>query len=242
LKKAKYSSFEVVSAKGLCLFPIRDFNRSLTKPHITRMLIMVNVIVFLVMLLSDFGIIDTDFLAEIEDFAMIPSHIIRGERLYTVFTSMFLHAGFFHLFGNMLYLYIFGDNVEDVFGHAGYLVFYVFCGLAASFAHIMSLASPPLYEIPVVGASGAISGVLGAYLVLYPKARVLTVVFYGWPIIVPLPAMLFLGVWFLMQWLLGFFDEAGGVAYWAHVGGFIMGIILALTIGRKLKKAKEIRL
>jgi membrane associated rhomboid family serine protease len=224
------------------LFPIRDFNRSLTTPHINRMLIMVNVIVFLVMLLSDFGVIGTDFLLDIEDFAMVPSHVIHGERLYTVFTSMFLHAGFFHLFGNMLYLYIFGDNVEDVFGHAGYLVFYVFCGLAASFAHIMSLTSPLLYETPVVGASGAISGVLGAYLVLYPKARVLTVVFYGWPIIVPLPAVLFLGVWFLMQGFLGFFDEAGGVAYWAHVGGFIMGIILALTIGRKRKKAKEIRL
>jgi membrane associated rhomboid family serine protease len=224
------------------LFPIRDFNRSLTTPHINRMLIMVNVIVFLVMLLSDFGVIGTDFLADIEDFAMVPSYVIRGERLYTVLTSMFLHAGFFHLFGNMLYLYIFGDNVEDVFGHASYLVFYVFCGLAASFAHIMSLTSPLLYETPVVGASGAISGVLGAYLVLYPKARVLTVVFYGWPIIVPLPAVLFLGVWFLMQWFLGFFDVAGGVAYWAHVGGFIMGIILALTIGRKRKKAKEIHL
>lgn len=206
------------------------------------MLIMVNVIVFLVMLLSDFGIVDTNFLAEIEDFAMVPSYVIRGEKLYTVFTSMFLHAGFVHLFGNMLYLYIFGDNVEDVFGHAGYLVFYVLCGLSASFSYIMSLASPQLYEIPVVGASGAISGVLGAYLVLYPKAKILTVVFYGWPIIVPLPAILFLGVWFLMQWLLGFFDVVGGVAYWAHVGGFIMGIILALTIGRRLKRAKEIRL
>lgn len=204
---------------------------------------MTNVIVFLVMLLSDLGVIGNDFLANINgNFPMVPSNIIRGQRLYTVFTSMFLHAGFLHLFGNMLYLYIFGDNIEDVFGHASYLVFYIFCGLAASFAHIMSLTDSQFYGIPVVGASGAISGVLGAYLVLYPKARVLTVVFYGWPIILPVPAIVFLGVWFLMQWFLGFFDVAGGVAYWAHIGGFIAGMILALTIGRKRKQAKRIRL
>jgi len=182
-----------------------------------------------------------------QKFVMIPNDIVHGQRLYTLFTSMFMHdpssfeGGLIHLFSNMLYLYIFGDNIEDTFGHAGYLVFYVVCGLAASFAHIMSLTYPSDFAAGVVGASGAISGVLGAYIVLYPKSRILTVVFYGLPIIVPIPAIIFLGFWFIMQWFYGFFDIAGGVAYWAHVGGFIAGIILALIFGLKRKKAREAR-
>jgi len=200
------------------------------------------------MLLSDYGIIDSAFVVDLGDkFAMVPYSIVHGERLYTLFTSMFLHAGFFHLFGNMLYLYIFGDNVEDVFGHGGYLIFYLICGLAASFTHIMSLTNPQLYMIPVVGASGAISGVLGAYIVLYPKAKILTLVFYGLPIVVMVPAIMFLGFWFLMQWILGVYDlilfeGSSGVAYWAHVGGFVAGIILAVIFGRARKKALESRL
>jgi len=176
-----------------------------------------------------------------EKFVMIPSNVVHGENLYTLFTSMFMHAGFLHLFGNMLYLYIFGDNIEDAFGHASYLIFYIVCGLTADFAHIISLTSPQDFSIGVVGASGAISGVLGAYLVLYPKAKVLTLVFFGWPIIVPLPSFIFLGVWFFMQWLYGSFDVSGGVAYWAHIGGFIAGMILALLVARKRKQTKEVR-
>jgi len=223
----------------LRLFPVRDINRALTTPHVNRTLILVNVIVFLVMLLSDYGLIDSSFAWDIgEKFAMTPYYIIHGEKLYTLFTSMFLHAGFFHLFGNMLYLYIFGDNVEDVFGHVNYLVFYMVCGLAASFTYTISIMDPQLYMTPVIGASGAIAGVLGAYLVLYPKARILTLVF---PVIVPIPAMFFLGFWFLMQWLYAFFEVGGNVAWWAHIGGFIAGIILALTFGLKRKKARESR-
>jgi len=160
---------------------------------------------------------------------------------------MFMHAGWLHLFGNMLFLYIFGDNVEDIFGHGSYLVFYIVSGLAAAFAHILSIFFTPMLSdlvgIPissdltagVIGASGAISGVLGAYLVLYPKARILTIVTY---FILPIPAIIFLGVWFVLQWLYGFFDVSGGVAYWAHIGGFIMGMILALAFGLKKKKAR----
>jgi len=203
------------------------------------MLIMANVIVFLVMWLSVFGLIDYSFVRDIkEKFAMSPYYIIRGKKLHTLFTSMFLHADWLHLLSNMLFLYIFGDNVEDVFGHMRYLVFYTICGLAGSFTYIMSLESfSPIQS--VIGASGAISGVLGAYLVLYPKARILTLVF---PIIVPIPAIIFIGFWFLMQWLDVIFVSGGMIAYWAHIGGFIAGMILALIFGLKRKRAREAHL
>lgn len=224
------------------MFPLRDANRTLTTPHVNRMLILVNVAISVVILLSNFGFIDSSFVGDIERrFAMTPDHIIRGEELYTVFTSMFLHAGLLHLFGNMLYLYVFGDNIEDVFGHVSYLVFYIFSGLAASFAHIISITNPQLYTTPVVGASGAIAGVLGAYLILYPKARILTLIIAGWPIIVPVPAMFFLGFWFLMQWLEAFLEVGGNIAWWAHIGGFIAGLALALIFGLKKKRVREAR-
>ena len=203
------------------------------------MLIMVNVLVFVVMCLSDFGLIDSGFTVDISDrFAMIPQDILDGERLYTLFTSVFLHAGFFHLFGNVLFLYIFGDNVEGAFGHVSYIGFYVVCGLVAGFVHILSITNSGLYMIPVVGASGAISGVLGAYLVLYPKAKVLTLIF---PLILPLPAIIFLGFWFLMQWFHVIFEGGTMIAYWAHIGGFVSGMILALIFGLKRKRAQEAR-
>jgi membrane associated rhomboid family serine protease len=226
------------------LFPIRDINRALTTPHVNRLLIVVNIVIFLVFWLSTKNIfLSNRFADEMgEKFVMIPSNVVHGENLYTLFTSMFMHAGFLHLFGNMLYLYIFGDNIEDAFGHVSYLIFYIICGLTADFAHIMSLTGSQDFDMGVVGASGAISGVLGAYIVLYPKAKVLTLVFLGWPIIVPVPSFVFLGFWFFMQWLYGFFDVSGGVAYWAHIGGFIAGMILALLFARKRKKAKEARL
>jgi membrane associated rhomboid family serine protease len=185
-----------------------------------------------------------------DNFVMFPSEIIDGQRLYTLFTSMFMHAGWFHLLGNMLYLYIFGDNIEDVFGHIGYLIFYLVSGLAAAFGHILTMLYAPTISsligitIPsdltsgLIGASGAISGVLGAYIVLYPRAQILSIVLY---VILPVPAILFLGFWFVMQWLYGVFDVAGGVAYFAHIGGFIAGMFLALTLGLKRKKQLRTR-
>jgi len=183
------------------------------------------------------------FAYEIEQrFVMVPEEIIHGQQLYTLFTSMFMHAGWLHLLGNMLFLYVFGDNIEDAFGHVGYLVFYIISGLVAALAYIVSIFLVPAIgdlAAGLVGASGAISGVLGAYIVLYPKAKIVALVFY---FILPVPAIIFLGFWFIMQWFYGFFDISGGVAYWAHIGGFIVGMILALAFGLKRKKAREARL
>ena len=238
------------------MFPIRDLNKPLKTPHVNRLLLVANIIIFAVYWLSSQNIfLNEKFAMDIEEkFVMIPESILQGKQLYTLFTSMFMHAGWLHLLGNMLYLYIFGDNVEDIFGHAGYLIFYIISGLVASFTHIISILFAPEIgnfigvpqvsdlTIGVVGASGAISGVLGAYMVLYPTSRILTLIFYGWIIIVPIPAIFFLGFWFLMQWLLAVFDVTGGVAYWAHIGGFIAGIILALVFGLKRKRARDSRL
>ena len=205
-------------------------------------MLIANIAIFVVYWLSASNILLGDrFAAEIEDkFTMIPAEIIHGQRLFTLLTSMFMHAGWFHLLGNMLFLYVFGDNVEDAFGHASYLALYLISGLIAGLAQILiSVLLLGDLTMGLIGASGAISGVLGAYLVLYPTARIVTLVGY---FIVPLPAILFLGFWFIMQWAYGIFDPLGGVAYFAHIGGFIAGILLGLTIGRKRKKTREARL
>lgn len=205
-----------------------------------RLLLLANVTVFVVYWLSSQSLfLAGQFALEIErNFVMFPGEIVQGQRLFTLFTSMFMHANWIHLIGNMLYLYVFGDNIEDVLGHVGYLVFYIFCGLAAAFAHIASITVSADLFSGVVGASGAISGVLGAYAVLYPKARVLTLITY---VIVPIPAILLLGFWFVMQWLSVTFNVSGGVAYWAHIGGFITGILLAFAFGLGRKKKREAR-
>jgi membrane associated rhomboid family serine protease len=145
-----------------------------------------------------------------------------------LFASMFLHGGWLHFFGNMLYLWVFGDNVEDRVGHVRFLVFYFVCGLAAAFFHIFT---NPSSNVPTVGASGAIAGILGAYLVLFPGARVLTLVpiFFFFQL-VELPALIFLGFWFVMQFFSGAMSlaasdqQVGGTAWWAHIGGFVAGI------------------
>ncbi|MEM2896619.1 MAG: rhomboid family intramembrane serine protease [Candidatus Bathyarchaeia archaeon] len=217
------------------LLPIRDENRSLTTPHLTRLILALNIVLFSVYWLSVTNTFLDNSLANLieQNFIMIPNKITHEHLFYTLFTSMFMHANWAHLLGNMLYLYIFGDNVEDAFGHTGYLIFYIACGLAATFAHIMSLATPSEFAMGVLGASGAISGILGAYLVLYPRAKILTLVFFVWPRIVSIPAIGFLIFWFIMQWLYGFLEIESGVAYWAHIGGFVAGMILALIFARR---------
>lgn len=165
-------------------------------------------------------------LAEIE--RQLPAPVIPP--VLTLLTCVFLHGGWMHFLGNMWFLWIFGDNVEDRFGHFGYLLFYLGCGVAASVTHY---ASMPDSTMPTIGASGAIAGVMGAYMYLYPRATVLSLVpiFYFIRIIV-LPAPVFLGIWFLMQLLQGMGASASGVAWWAHIGGFVIGAAIAAVLGR----------
>ena len=155
---------------------------------------------------------------------MVPAEIVRGENLYTLFTSMFLHIDIFHIGGNMLFLYVFGDNVEDAFGHLSYLLFYFICGLVADFIHILSITNSADLLIPTLGASGAISGVMGAYILLYPRAHIETLILAFFITVVSIPALFFIGFWFLLQLLYTRLDLSGNVAYWAHIGGFILGV------------------
>lgn len=210
------------------MIPIRDVIPSRTTPGVTITLIALNVLVYLFQLsLSERG---QD--AFITAFGVIPAYF----SLFNVFTSMFVHGGLAHLAGNMLFLWIFGDNVEDRLGHRRFILFYLLSGMTAAFAQAML---EPNSLVPMVGASGAIAGVMGAYLVLYPRSRVLML--FPFPLFLfELPATVFLGGWFFIQFLNGvnqlpIFEKdaiSGGVAFWAHVAGFIAGLILVVFMKR----------
>ncbi len=206
------------------MFPIRCHNPSERTPYVTIGLIFINVVMYLLTAPWAFGM--TDLWAQL---ALYPIAIVNGEHLWGLVTHMFLHAGPFHIAGNMLFLWIFGDNLEDQMGHFGFLLFYLACGLAAAAAQI---AANPYEGIPMVGASGAIAGVMGGYLLLFPKARVDVLAIIVIIIkIFTIPAWVMLGVWFLLQLFGGFalFGDSG-VAYWAHAGGFIAGVVFALPL------------
>ena len=211
------------------MFPISDVIPSRTTPVVTIALIAVNAAVFLYQaVLSDLAL--ELFVAR---YALIPAWFSWT----ALFTSQFLHAGWLHAIGNMLYLWIFGDNVEDRLGHFKYLVFYLLCGWIASFAHIWA---SPASRVPSIGASGAIAGVLGAYLVLFPHARVHALLPLGiLTQMVHIPAVFFLGFWFLQQLAFGYFDltnpvgGGGGVAYFAHIGGFVFGALMIKLFARR---------
>jgi len=210
------------------MFPIGDDN----EPHqgfavVTLAILVLNVLVFLYEATLDPQQLQ-DF---VTTYGVIPIEIQRGDDLYTLITSMFVHGGWAHIIGNMLFFWVFGDNIEHRFGSLIFLLFYLASGLAASAAHI---AANQGSTIPSVGASGALSGVLGAYLVLYPHNRVkLLILRLG---IVSVPALLFLGIWFLQQLLSGVASlsvdtvQTTGVAVWAHVGGFVAGVALAIPL------------
>ena len=214
--------------------PIKDLNPRRTYPVVNTLLILTNVIVFL----YQFTLPPHDYQAFVLANATIPNHIrlaLGGHgsleaAFLPIITSMFLHSGFLHIAGNMLFLWIFGDNVEDYFGHIPYLLFYFACGIGSGFAHILFNYHSTL---PALGASGAISGVMGAYIILYPRAQVLTLIFIFF---VPIPAFIILGYWFLLQFFAGVTSAAGaatgGVAWWAHIGGFLMGMLITgLSLG-----------
>ncbi len=209
------------------MFPIRDHNPSGKTPFVTFALIAINILVFLAYFL---GRNDFQLNAFFFEWGLVPARIMAGEGYETAFTSMFLHAGWMHLAGNMLFLWIYGDNLEEEMGHVRFLFFYLAAGLAAAG---LQAAADLDSRIPMVGASGAIAGVMGGYLLLFPKAKVdvlfIFVIFFR---IFAIPAWIVLGLWFGIQIFAGLATptDAGGVAYWAHAGGFIAGLVLTLPV------------
>jgi membrane associated rhomboid family serine protease len=224
------------------MFPYRDDNPTLATPIATLLLIGANVVFWVFVQgmgaepnlsksVCELGLIPGEFLGLLPDGFTVPLSdtavcVMTGDRNWlTPLSSMFLHGGWFHLIGNMWFLWVFGNNVEDSMGHARYLLFYILCGVAAAAAQTLV---NPSSSIPMVGASGAISGVMGAYVILYPKVRVHMLVILGIFITrIVVPAYLMLGYWFLLQLVGGGLAQGeGGVAFWAHAGGFIAGAVL----------------
>ena len=230
------------------MIPLKDTNRTLSFPAVTLLLIAVNAAVFIYQLTLGSGHVLTGFFYQ---FGLVPrallsfgywqeAGVLMG--LAPLFTSMFLHGGWMHFLGNMLYLWVFGDNVEDWLGALRFLLFYLVCGLLAA---LLQIAVHPGSPIPMIGASGAISGVLAAYLVLFPGARVLTfvpILFFFY--LVRLPALIFLGLWFLLQFFNGAVSltagdlSMGGTAWWAHIGGFVSGLVLILKHRRSRRRGR----
>jgi membrane associated rhomboid family serine protease len=212
------------------MIPLRDDNPTRSIPFVNYALILLNVLVFVFQ--TFLGSYSDQF---VNTFALIPANVtnlLAPSSLGHILTSMFMHAGLAHLAGNMLYLWIFGDNVEDRMGSFKYLLFYIVGGYIASITHIIT---NPHSTLPTVGASGAIAAVLGAYLVLFPSQKVLTLIPLGfWLRMTMLPASLVLVVWFLLQFIPGVLTlggpDVGGVAFWAHIGGFATGVVLGLLL------------
>ena len=211
------------------MIPIRDTIQSRNYPIVNTAIIVLNVLIFLVELgqgsrlnqfIFSYGLVPARY-----SVPEIAEHFSFAHQAFSLLSFMFIHGGFWHLLGNMWSLYIFGDNVEDRLGSIRYLIFYLLCGWASGLSHLFTNWGS---QIPTIGASGAIAGVMGAYLILYPRARILTiipifVIFYP----IEIPAFIFLGIWFLIQFLsaAGTHGQMGGIAWWAHIGGFVFGII-----------------
>jgi membrane associated rhomboid family serine protease len=222
------------------VIPIHDLNPRRSAPVVTVLLIAANALLFFY---------ELSLGQQLEGFLMsaafVPAEVREGlpQAATSALLSMFLHGGWGHFLGNMLFLWVFGDNVEDRLGHFRYLLFYLLAGYAATFAHFWF---SPLSTVPAIGASGAISGVLGAYLFLHPKARIVTVVWFLFFIrFIEIPALVYLPIWFAIQLFSGVSSlaaaqdaSAGGVAFWAHIGGFVAGPLLLLLLGGGRRRAE----
>ena len=231
------------------MIPLRDDVPSRSAPIVTVMLLAVNVAAFV----YQFSLGTTESVARgavhpaeafVFEFGLVPCRLTGAcavdfpPPVVTIFTSMFLHGGLFHIGGNMLYLWIFGDNVEDTLGHGRFLVFYLGCGIAAALGQTLV---DPDSQVPMIGASGAVSGVLGAYLLLFPYATILTLVTFGFFIkFVHIPAVIVLGLWIVVQFANGFLTlgaiAGGGIAWFAHIGGFVAGLALVLVLRPRLRR------
>ena len=210
--------------------PLKDLNPRRTYPIVNTLLILTNIAVFI----YQYTLTPHAFKIFMTVNATVPARFpawLAGNAPFAnaflpLLTSMFLHAGIAHIAGNMLFLWIFGDNVEDFYGHFTYLFFYLLCGVGSGLIHVIFNMTS---AVPALGASGAISGVMGAYLILYPRSQVLTLVFI---FLVPIPAVIILGYWFVLQFLSAFSSlsavTSGGVAWWAHVGGFLLGMLITV--------------
>jgi membrane associated rhomboid family serine protease len=222
------------------MIPYKDDNPTHIIPFITIGIIILNIAVFISELASSAGMNTISYA-----YGAIPYSLLTFESqqpvhpALTVFSSMFMHGGLFHLGGNMLYLWIFGNNIEDRLGHVRFIIFYLFCGICAAYSHALS---NPDSTIPMIGASGAVSGILGAYLLLFPRANVHTLLFLGFFITtVKIPALIVIGFWAIIQFLNGMvssgLQNAGGVAWFAHLGGFLIGLLtIKVWLPKRIKQ------
>ncbi|MFZ6016731.1 MAG: rhomboid family intramembrane serine protease [Nitrospirota bacterium] len=210
------------------MIPYKDDNPTRTFPFFTIGIIALNIFIFLCEITSTSGMEKVAY-----TYGAIPHNILTLETdqpvhpLLTIFSAMFMHGGIFHLAGNMLYLWIFGNNIEDRLGHLRFIVFYIFCGIISAYAHVLTESHS---TIPMIGASGAVSGILGAYVFLFPHARVHTLIFLGFFVqVIRIPALIVIGFWAIIQLINGLLSKGlwgeGGVAWFAHIGGFLIGLI-----------------
>ena len=214
------------------MLPLGDENPTRIKPYVNWAIILTCFVIFIWQTTAG----RSHFMETLYTYGIVPEKILSGRNYYSFITNIFLHGGWSHLLGNMLFLWVFGDNIEDCCGHLRYLAFYIASGIAAAGIWILSAWGS---SQPAVGASGAISGVLGAYFVLFPRAMIRTLMGVGLFIrVIRVPAWVLIGLWFFYQMMLAMIPLNTGIAYWAHIGGFVAGIALARVIRPRLRQPR----